>query len=85
MERHYLAREINLCILDIEDLLRPSLLAETLVSTEAAHVAPSKAIYGKVIMSIVLNLYCSRINYQDIVLVLELLLKVLFQAWIEET
>jgi hypothetical protein len=84
MEWLYLVREINLFILDIEDLLRPSLLAETLVSNLAAYVAPSKAIYGKVIMSIVLNLYCSRIKYQDIVLVLEFLMKVLFQARIEE-
>jgi len=59
MEWHYLVREINLFILDIEDLLRSSLLAETVGATEAAHVAPSKAIYGKVIISIVLNLHCS--------------------------
>ena len=84
MEWHYIVREINLFILDIEYFLRPFLLDKTLGATEAANVTPSKTIYGKVIISIVLNLYCSRINDQDIVLVLEFLLKVLFQAWIEE-
>ena len=68
----------------MKDLLWPSLLDKTVRATEATHRGPSKAIYGKIIIGIVLNLDSSRIKDQDIVLVLEFHLKILFQAWIEE-
>ena len=79
MEWHYLIWEINLFILDIKGLLRPSLLGKPVGVTQS-----SKAYDGKVVISIILNLDYGLIKYQDIVLVLEFLLKVLLQPCIVE-
>lgn len=74
IEWFYLDWEINLFVLDIEGLLMPSLLGSPIGGTES-----SKGIDGMVVVRLILNLDDRLINYQDIVLVLEFLLKVLLQ------